>query len=174
MRIDPGLDTGPVLGEISTPIGPRETGGSLTARLSYLGATLVDRLVPEFLNGRRSPVPQLAAGVTHAAKLYKDEARLNSTWDVTRAERAVRAFSPRPGAWIRTKEGDLKIYAATIASTPPNPSWIEVTNGVVTAGFQGGSLELRTVQAPGKASQSASAWMNGRRGVPVAFTSDDD
>ncbi|GMQ98826.1 MAG: methionyl-tRNA formyltransferase [Acidimicrobiia bacterium] len=174
MHIDPGLDTGPILGEISTPIGPGETGGSLTARLSFLGATLVDRMVPDFMNGRRRPVPQLAAGVTHAAKLEKDEARLNSTWDVAQAERAVRAFTPRPGAWIRTKDGDLKIHAATIASVPATRSSIEVTNGVVTAGFRDGSLELRTVQAPGKASQSASVWMNGRRGIPLAFASDDD
>ncbi|NHZ70838.1 MAG: methionyl-tRNA formyltransferase, partial [Proteobacteria bacterium] len=53
MRIDEGLDTGPILGEIATPIGPRETGGSLTARLSFLGAALVDQTLPDYVNGRR-------------------------------------------------------------------------------------------------------------------------
>jgi len=174
MRIDPGLDTGPILGEISTPIGHTETGGSLTARLSFLGATLVDSMIPDFTNGRRRPVPQLAAGETHAAKLTKDEARLCSTLEVAQAERAVRAFSPRPGAWIRTEDGDLKVHSAAIASIPTTRSSIEIANGVVTAGFRDGSLELHTVQAPGKTAQDASAWMNGRRGIPLAFASDED
>jgi len=174
MRLDPGLDTGPVLGEISTPIGPSETGGSLTARLSYLGATLVDRTVPEFMNGRRRPVPQLATGETLATKLTKDEARLRSNWNVARAERAVRAFSPRPGAWIRTEDGDLKIHSAAIAALATSQSSIEIANGVVTAGFVDGSLELHRVQAQGRNVQEASAWMNGRRGMPLAFGSDAD
>jgi methionyl-tRNA formyltransferase len=174
MRIDPGLDTGPILGEITTPIGSDETGGSLTARLSFLGATLVDHMVPDYLNGRRRPVPQLAAGVTHAAKLTKDEARLNSTWEVAQAERTVRAFSPRPGAWIRTEDGDLKIHTAAIASISTTRSSIEVSNGIVAAGFRDGSLELHRIQAPGKTPQDASSWMNGRRGIPLAFVSDGD
>ncbi len=173
MRIDEGLDTGPILGEITTPIGPRETGGSLTARLSFLGAALVDQTLPDYVNGRRRPVPQLATGGTHAAKLSKDEARLTSKWNVAHAERAVRAFAPRPGAWIRTADGDMKIHEARIAAIPTTPAQIEVANGVVSAGFRDGSLELLTVQAPGKSRQEATAWMNGRRGMPLAFAHDD-
>ena len=174
MHIDSGLDTGPILGEISTPIGPGETGGSLTARLSYLGSTLVDGTIPDFLNGRRRPVPQLSTGETHAARLTKDEARLRSIWDVNQAERTVRAFSPRPGAWIRTIDGDLKVHSATIGSLPGTSSSIEVADGVVRAGFHNGSLELHTVQASGKTRQDATAWMNGRRGMPLAFAPDGE
>ncbi|MCL1594984.1 MAG: methionyl-tRNA formyltransferase [Actinomycetia bacterium] len=173
MKIDEGLDTGPILGEIATPIGPRETGGSLTARLSFLGAALVDQTLPDYVNGRRRPVPQLATGGTHAAKLSKDEARLTSAWDVAHAERAVRAFAPRPGAWLRTADGDLKIHAARIAAMPTTRAQIEIANGVVSAGFQDGSLELLTVQPPGKSPQEATEWMNGRRGMPLAFSPDD-
>ena len=76
MKIDEGLDTGPVLGEIATPIGPDETGGSLSARLSHLGARLVDEITPEYLVGRRRPVPQLDTDTTHASRLSKEEARI--------------------------------------------------------------------------------------------------
>lgn len=174
MRIDTGLDTGPILGEITTPIGPDETGGSLTARLSFLGATLVDQTVPDFMSGRRRPVPQLAAGERHAAKLTKSDARLMSTWEVAKSERAVRAYSPKPGAWIRTVEGDLKVHSAVVGSNQSTPASIELVDGIVLAGFGDGSLELRTVQVSGKSPQDGVAWMNGRRRDPLAFAPDNE
>ncbi len=174
MKIDDGLDTGPILDEIATPIGPDETGGSLTARLSYLGAALVDRAIPQYLTDRRTPVPQLTTGGSHAAKLTKDAARLVASWSPAQAERAVRAFSPRPGAWIRTEAGDLRVHRAALSEAHADPGAIVLVGGNVVAGFDGGSIELLTVQPPGKAPQSANAWMNGRRGEPLLFAPDGD
>lgn len=172
MKIDEGLDTGPILDEIATPIAANETGGSLTARLSYLGATLVDRATPEYLNNRRRPVPQLTTGGSHAAKLTKDAARLRPSWNPSQAERSVRAFAPRPGAWLHTPIGDIRVHKARASDVPTDDGMIAATHGTVVAGFAGGSIELLVVQPPGKKRIDAGAWMNGRRGEPLAFSDD--
>jgi len=172
MKLDEGLDTGPVLGEIATPIGPDETGGTLTARLAHLGASLVDSTVPDYLNGRRRPVPQLASGGSLAGKLSKRDALLVPEMTVSAAERAVRAYTPRPGAWMAIVDGDLKVSRAGVTDESVAPGRIELVAGTVVAGFTDGSLELVTVQPPGKALLAGSAWMNGRRREPTSFSSD--
>lgn len=172
MKIDEGLDTGPVIAERVTAITPTETGGSLTARLAYLGAGLVDAAVPDYLSGRRVPVPQIDRGANHAAMLKKAEARLHSGISADRAGRMVRAYNPRPGAWVETDDGTLKIHSASPAgSTESEPGTIAVEermdHSVVSWSLKQGSLQLHTVQPSGKPRMSAAAWMNGRRGASV-------
>lgn len=169
MKIDAGLDTGPVLGEIATPIGPDETGGGLTARLSFLGASLVDQSMPEYLNGRRRPVPQFETGSTVAKRLEKDEALLAPELPVEVAERMVRAFNPRPTAWLRTGDGSLRIHRARVAPVTGTPGVVEASSSGVIAGFAGGALVLSKVQPEGRPVMDAGAWMNGRRGDPATF-----
>jgi len=171
MKLDEGLDTGPIIGEIATPIGATETGGGLTARLSHLGAALVDSLVPDFLNGRRVPVPQLDTDPTVASRLSKEEALLTPAWEVVTAERSVRAFNPRPGAWIVTTDGPIRIHASRVTATPIDVGSIVLDGDRVVAGFSDGTLTLDVVQAPGKQPMAGSAWMHGRRGEPTSFSS---
>jgi len=168
MKVDQGLDTGPVLAERATDIAPDDTGGSLTARLAYLGSTLVDNALPEYLLGRRVPVPQIATGATHAGKLSKREARLDAETDASVAARLVRAFSPRPGAWVATDAGNLRIHTATETGPSLNPiGQIGMADGYVALALAGGALRLETVQPEGKPSMDARAWMNGRRDESV-------
>lgn len=171
MKIDEGLDTGPVLGEIATPISSNETGGSLTARLSHLGATIVDQSIPEYLNGRRAPVPQIASGASYAKRLTKAEAELLSAINVSGAERKIRAFQPRPTAWMQTPDGPLQIHAAAHAEDEDEveAGTIVVVDTRVLAGFSGGALALSVVQPASKSTLDASAWMHGRRGAMVRF-----
>lgn len=172
MKIDEGLDTGPILGEVATPIGPNETGGTLTARLAYLGASLVDSTLPDYLSGRRRPVPQLATGGIHAGKLTKEDALLVPDMEAATADRAIRAFAPRPGAWMQIEEGTLKVHRARMSSQSVAPGRIELLAGSVVAGFSDGSLELIMVQPPGRGPMDGTAWMNGRRGEPTSFAAD--
>jgi methionyl-tRNA formyltransferase len=169
MKIDEGLDTGPVLGEISTPIGPNETGGSLTSRLSFLGATLIDDTLPEYLNMRRRPVPQIASGVSQAKMLTKAEARLTPDVDAAVAERLVRAFQPRPASWIESSAGTIRIHKARPSDPIGEPGQITLAGTRVVAYFNHGSIELVTVQPQGKPKIDAVAWMHGRRGEVVTF-----
>ena len=169
MKIDEGLDTGPILGEIVTPIGPNETGGSLTSRLAFLGATLIDDTVPEYLNNRRRPVPQIASGVSHARALTKSDAQLTATLDAVAAARLVRAFHPRPVAWVETSAGPLRIHRARPTDAIGEPGEISLTGTKVIASFKRGSIELLTVQPSGKPRTGATAWMHGRRGDTFRF-----
>lgn len=169
MKIDEGLDSGPILGEISTPIGPLETGGSLTSRLAFLGATLIDDTMPEYLNGRRMPVPQIDSGVSHAVKLTKTEAQLTRSMSAAEAERMVRAFQPRPVAWMETPDGTLRIHRAGPSHIPGEPGDVSLVGTQVIASFDHGSIELLVVQPPGKPRVDARSWMNGRRAESTTF-----
>jgi methionyl-tRNA formyltransferase len=167
MLIDEGLDTGPVLAAIETPIADDETGGSLTARLAYLGAKMVDDVIPDFVAGRIGPAPQLAGGVTNAPLLTKRDAQIDGSWDVERAVRAVRAFRPRPGAWIDIDGEPLKVHDAVRATTGiVEQGTVQAVHGMALLGLDGGALELRRVQVAGKQPVDGQAWMNGRRGAP--------
>lgn len=169
MKIDEGLDTGPVLGEIVTPIGPDETGGSLTSRLAFLGATLIDDTVPEYLNNRRRPVPQIASGVSHARMLTKSDAKLTQGLDAVTAARLIRAFHPRPVAWVETSAGPLRLHAARATDAIGEPGKISQNGSRVVASFKRGSVELLSVQPAGKPRTDAIAWMHGRRGETITF-----
>ncbi len=165
MRIDEGLDTGPVIGERATDIAPDDTGGTLTARLSHIGARLVDDTVPQYLLGRRVPVPQINTGATHAARLTKGEAEIDGSLPATDALRRIRAFAPRPGAWVSTEEGVIRIHqVGTKVTSEFIPAAIAQVGDRVILGLDDGGLVLDVVQPEGKARMQASAWMNGRRG----------
>ncbi|MCB1246069.1 MAG: methionyl-tRNA formyltransferase, partial [Acidimicrobiia bacterium] len=168
MRIDEGLDTGPVIAERATDIADDDTGGTLTARLAYLGARVVDDTMPGYLLGRRLPVPQIAAGSTQARSLSRDEARIASTLSAIVAERRIRAFTPRPGAWCGTVDGALKLRGVGSIVERAPAGVISLVDGAVVFGFSDGGIELTTVQPAGKPAMDAQAWMHGRRGEPAA------
>lgn len=164
MLIDEGLDTGPVIAVVETPIADDETGGSLTGRLSYLGGMLVDDALPEYLAGRLDPAPQMNAGASTAPMLDREETRLDGAWPVDTAERAVRAFHPRPGAWLLIDGVRHKLLQVAPSEIRVEPGTVEESDGVPVAGFGHGGLELVTLQPEGRSPQSGAAWLNGRRG----------
>jgi methionyl-tRNA formyltransferase len=165
MRIDEGLDTGPVIAERATDIADDDTGGSLTARLAHIGARLVDDSIPQYLLGRRVPVPQINTGATHAARLTKDEAQIVMSLPALDALRRIRAFAPRPGAWVTTPDGVVRIHQVGphVTSDFESGSIVD-SGGRIILGLEDGGLHLRIVQPQGKPRMSAEAWMNGRRG----------
>jgi len=171
MKIDEGLDTGPVIAERKTAITDDDTGGSLTARLSHIGAALVDDTLPEYLSGTRRPVPQLSTGVSHASKLSKAEAQVTVDMSMDTVHRMVRAFTPRPGAWVATDAGSLRILGSRInGSSGHQAGVISLAGKEVILGCSDGGLTLVTVQPQGKQAMPAEAWMNGRRGESVRLT----
>ncbi|MEA2023019.1 MAG: methionyl-tRNA formyltransferase [Actinomycetota bacterium] len=164
MQLDEGLDTGPVIAAVETPIAPDETGGSLTGRLAYLGGMLIDDAMSELLAGRLDSAPQLRTGVTIAKRLDRAEGRIDASWTVAYAERAIRAFSPRPGTWFSIEGSRCRVHQASYSDEAVTPGAIAAFNGVAVLGLEGGSLALERVQPAGKAVMSGTAWLNGRRG----------
>jgi methionyl-tRNA formyltransferase len=168
MHLDEGLDTGPIISVIETPIADDETGGTLTARLSHLGAVLLSDTLPGFMAGSLQPAAQISAGATYAARLRPEEAQLDHGKAATALERLVRAFNPRPSAWL-TVDGDrLKVLASSVVSSGPAAGIIEGVDGHPVLGTADGGLRLDVVQPAGKGAQPGTAWLNGRRGAPAA------
>ena len=111
MRMEEGLDTGPVLMAERTRIG-RKTYGELHDELSRLGADLMVRALGALERGTASETPQSSDGVTYARKIAKDEARIDWTKSAREIDCLVRGLSPTPGAWCDAKGERLKILYA--------------------------------------------------------------
>jgi methionyl-tRNA formyltransferase len=170
MRLDAGLDTGPTLDRVTTEIGPGETAGELTLRLAALGAELLRSRLGAIVDGTLPAQPQPELGATAAAKVTVDEAHLDPRRHRTAAvSRAVRAFNPKPGAWALVGEERVKVWEVAPGTAVATPGTARVVGRAVVLGTADGSVELVTVQPPGRSAMSALAWMNGRRGEPAEF-----
>ncbi len=120
MRMEAGLDTGPVILREATPIGPQDTAGDLHDRLAAMGARMiVDALAaPDRLAGIQQP----EAGVTYAAKIDKAEARIDWLRPAVDVDRQIRALSPVPGAWCpdgRKDSARLRLLRSRLAVDAP-------------------------------------------------------
>jgi len=164
MQMEAGLDSGPVLAEVRTPIATDETGGSLHDRLSQLAADLLAEQLDDLAGGHLQPVIQDESQVTYAHKLDKGEASIDWQQDAMAIERRVRAFNPWPVAQAQYEGKSLRIWGARA---------IDCTGGlpgaVVAAGKQGidvacgeGCLRLLEIQLPGGKRLDAAAFLNAR------------
>jgi len=166
MRMEAGLDTGPVLLEKRTPIGPDETGGSLHDRLSMLGAEVLAEGLRRTLAGDTLiSTPQPDEGVTYAHKLDKAEARLDFTRPAIELERTVRAFDPWPVAEGEIAGEPVRIWAARAIERRHDAP----TGSVLAAGREGielacgeGALRVTALQRPGGKRISAADYLNAR------------
>lgn len=114
MKIDAGLDTGPMLTTVTTPIHPTDNAQTLHDRLAQLGADLLIQTIPPYLAGQIQPRPQPAEGATYARKLTKEDGRLDWRQPAHSLWLRVRALNPWPGAHAFLSEGGpmLKIWEA--------------------------------------------------------------
>jgi methionyl-tRNA formyltransferase len=112
MQMDEGLDTGPMLLQQATPIGPKETAGQLGERLAALGAGLIVEALDGLAHGVIEPRPQPGEDATYAAKLHRDEARLDWRRPAVELERQVRAFDPWPGAYFEGRGERIRVLMA--------------------------------------------------------------
>ena len=110
-----GLDTGDIISRKSCPIGPKETGGSLFAKLAVLGAELLVETLPSIENGTASFTPQPEKSTTpYARQIKKEMGGIDWTEDAALIERKIRAYSPWPSAYTRLDGRMLKIWEAHI------------------------------------------------------------
>jgi methionyl-tRNA formyltransferase len=165
MRMEFGLDTGPVLLSRATTIGAQETAGDLEGRLARVGGAAIVEALDAIATGRADFVEQDPALATYAAKLTKDEARLDWREDAAALARRVRALNPRPVAETTLDGAQLRIHEAEAVPIAPGP----VPGTIVSAGADGivvmageGALALRQVQLPGRRAVSAGELANAR------------
>jgi methionyl-tRNA formyltransferase len=159
MRIDVGLDTGPVFLERRVPIEPEATGGSLHDRLATEGAEALLQVLDCLAAGTAQSTPQREDGITYAAKIGKNEALIDWSQPAEEIGRKVRAFNPWPIAETRLEGEQLRIYAAHVvacsrADRPeamPVPGTIlDVTGSSITVACGTDALALTELQRPGR------------------------
>jgi methionyl-tRNA formyltransferase len=170
MQMEKGLDTGPVLLQLKTPIGPKDNGGSLHDRLSQLGAEVLrDGLTLARAGMRLQAEAQPEAGVTYARKIEKSEAKLDWTLSAKSLADKIRAFNPWPVAETELQGERVRVYQAQVldvdSGKPPGTVLAAGKEGIDIACAQG-SLRLLAVQRDGGRVQSAAEYLNAR---PLPF-----
>jgi len=144
MRMEEGLDTGPMLLTRDTPVD-RKTAGELTHELAKLGA----EALLEWLGKPRPPEPQPQEGVTYASKIDKAEARIDWSKGAEEIERQVRAFAPSPGAWFEVDGERVKLLEAD-AGTDPSGKPGEVLDDCLSIACGSGYIRPLKVQRAGR------------------------
>ena len=155
MRMDAGLDTGPMLLRESVPITTETTASSLHDALADLGG----RMILRALNEAPAPVPQPEDGVTYAPKLTRDDAALDWRMDAEALERRVRALNPWPGTQTTLNGALLKVLGAEVASGRGTPGTVLDDRLTIACGH--GALRLTRVQIAGRAVMEAAAFLRG-------------
>jgi methionyl-tRNA formyltransferase len=150
MRMDAGLDTGPVLLREVIAIGARETSGQLHDRLALLGGQCMVRALQQLSTGSVQAQPQPEAGVTYAGKITKQEAALDWRRPAELLDRQVRAFDPVPGASTTLRCEMLKVWRAEPAPAQGLPGVVaRVSGDRITIACGDGGLDLLEMQRAG-------------------------
>jgi methionyl-tRNA formyltransferase len=162
--LEEGLDTGPVLGVVTEPIGPYDTSGALLDRLAVSGAALLVATLDGMAEGRVRGVPQPSEGVSLAPKLAPDDVRVDWSAPSLRVDRLVRAATPAPGAWTTFGEERVKLGPVRLTRDEPlPPGSLLVTKDTVLAGTADRPVRLGDVQGAGKRAMPAADWARGLR-----------
>lgn len=164
IRLDEGLDTGAIVTAQAIDIRPEENAGTLTARLSGVGARLLTSVLPGYLAGEITPVEQTDEGATYAAKVESSDRPIDPSQPADTVVAKVRGLAPDPAATLDIDGRAHKIFEARLVEGPEvgTGTWSAV-DGHLLVGVSGGTIELVTLQPPGKTPQAGSAWVNGQR-----------
>jgi methionyl-tRNA formyltransferase len=163
MKMEEGLDTGPVAGEARVAIGPDMTTGELHDELSSLGAELMAQTLDKLSRGELTFTPQSEEGVTYARKIDKSEARIDWRRPARELHNLVRGLSPFPGAFFEADFGRgperVKVLRARLEKGSGPPGAALDDKGLIACGE--GALRLLRVQRAGKAEMSAEEFLRG-------------
>ena len=163
MRMDEGLDTGPICLAERIAIGPDMTAGELHDRMMMTGASLMVRALAALERGSLSETPQPAEGVTYAQKIDKAEAHIDFTRAAAEVHNRVRGLSPFPGAWLEAgpegKRERIKVLRSAVANGAGTPG--TVLDGAPTIACGTGAVRLVEVQRAGRKPMSGAELMRG-------------
>ncbi len=173
MRMEPTLDTGPLLAVRATAVTPRDTAGALHDRLALLGADLLVETLDVLAGGTVPEQPQPPSGITYAEKISKAEALIDWRAAAAHVERQIRAFNPWPvaetswdGVQLRVWEAELEPGARTAAA--PGTVIAESDQGIDVA-CGGAALRLLRLQLAGRKPLPAREFRRARRLAGASF-----
>jgi methionyl-tRNA formyltransferase len=164
MKMDAGMDTGPIIQKASIPVTDDETAESLSQKLSELGKKLLLEILPDFLAGRMECTSQDDEEATYAPLIKKEDGFLDPAQPIEILGRKIRALNPWPGTYFEWGERVLKVLEADIL---PSQGKSTGRRGILqkfpTIDCIGGTLMLKKVQLPGKNVMSGKDFLNGVR-----------
>jgi methionyl-tRNA formyltransferase len=166
MRLDRGMDSGPLLAQVTVPLSPTARAGPLTEDLFRLGSNLLLEVLPPYIAGELHPQEQNHSQATVTRLLSRDDRIIDWSLPAVVIERRIRAFDPWPGTAGTWREQPIKILAARVQDDrsvvePPGSLLIDEGRPLVSTGS--GALELLTVQPAGKKPMNAIDWLQGQR-----------
>lgn len=165
MKMDAGLDTGPVLAQRWLAIADDDDAQTLHDRLAALGAEAVVAALADVAAGRAKPAPQGESGANYARKIRSEEAELDWSKSCAELERAVRAFRPSPGARSRLRGETIKIWRAHCVAGQGTPgSVLEAGAGGVLIACGEGAVQATVLQRAGGIRLAAAEFL---RGFPI-------
>jgi methionyl-tRNA formyltransferase len=167
MRMDAGLDSGPLLSKRAEPIRPDDTTGSLLERLSHLGAALLVETLPKYFAGEITPEAQDERLVTLCRQIKKEAGKLDWRKSAISLERHVRAMQPWPGAFTGLRGKLLKVLVCRVAADDfaDEPGTVYANQRGVFVRCGEGALELVEVQPEGKKRMPAVDFARGHVGL---------
>ena len=163
IKLDEGLDTGPVLTAQALDIGAEETAGELTERLAAVGARLLTAAIPGYMSGAVAPVRQTGEGAIYANKIEASDRRLTAEMPAGEFVDRIRGLSPTPGAALVIDGIKTKVLRAAIVPHNPGKGRWAGFDGRLVLGLSDGGVEVVEIHPPGKRPMSGPDWMRGRR-----------
>jgi methionyl-tRNA formyltransferase len=164
MKMDSGIDTGPMLSQRATPIAPNDTAATLSPKLAVLGAELLLETLPAYLSGKLQPLPQDVFLATYAPMLKKEDGALDFNQPAENLAWKVRAYNPWPGAYMDWAQGTLKVHLAHPVEGLAAAGQTVRVGKLPAVGTTTGLLVLDEVQPSGKKSMPGQVFLNGARG----------
>lgn len=169
MKMDAGIDTGPMLSFRQVEILPDDTTATLSPRLAEAGACLLIETLPGYLSGQILPQPQDESLATYAPMLRKEEGLLDFSQAAQALANRVRAFNPWPGAYLMWQEQPLKVLrACALNQDNLTPGRLAVMQGLPAVACQDGWLLLEEVQPAGKRPMPGKNFLAGARNWSAA------
>jgi methionyl-tRNA formyltransferase len=166
MRMEEGLDTGPVLATFETPIAPDDTTATLHDRLAENGATLLVAALAKLERGEARETPQPEAGVTYANKITPAETRIDWSAPAREIDGKIRGLSPYPGAWFELKGARVKALDSRLATGTGAPG--VALDDQLTIACGEGAVRLVKLQREGRGPLPASEFLRGNPVTPGA------
>jgi methionyl-tRNA formyltransferase len=167
MQMEAGLDTGPMRHLERCPISPNDTGGSLHDRLALLGGDALVAALEQLVDGTLPSEPQDASRATYAAKISKDEARIDWRLPAAELDRRVRAYNPVPVAFTMLDGQAVRVWEASVGeettTAPPGMIVAASRDGLFVAAGEGTVLRVEVLQLPGGKPLSVMQLLNARR-----------